>query len=96
VVPPRKEDAAGNVVLQLKSPWLDETTRIRITPLEFMQRLAALVPRMGLPTRAPPRSPARPPMLARGDQSASKSAPRVDAVTDEPAREQTPRKLIAS
>lgn len=40
-----KEDAAGNVVLQLKSPWRDGTTHIRMTPLEFMQRLAALVPR---------------------------------------------------
>ncbi len=40
-----KEDAAGNVVLQLKSPWRDGTTQLRMTPLEFMQRLAALVPR---------------------------------------------------
>ena len=43
-----KEDAAGNVVLQLKSPWRDGTTRLRMTPLEFMQRLAALVPRARL------------------------------------------------
>ena len=40
-----KKDAAGNVVLQLKSPWRDGTTHLRMTPLEFMQRLAALVPR---------------------------------------------------
>ena len=40
-----KEDAAGNLVLQLKSPWRDGTTHLRMTPLEFMQRLAALVPR---------------------------------------------------
>ena len=40
-----KEDAAGNVVLQLKSPWRDGTTHLRMTPLEFMQRLASLVPR---------------------------------------------------
>jgi hypothetical protein len=38
-------DDAGGVVLQLKSPWRDGTTRIRMSPLEFMQRLAALVPR---------------------------------------------------
>ena len=37
-----KEDAAGNVVLQLKSPWRDGTTHLRMTPLEFMQRLACL------------------------------------------------------
>ena len=35
---------AGNVVLQLKSAWRDGTTHIRMSPLEFMQRLAALVP----------------------------------------------------
>ena len=35
----------GDVVLQLKSPYRDGTTHIVMTPLEFMQRLAALVPR---------------------------------------------------
>ncbi len=40
-----KRDGAGNVVLQLKSAWRDGTTHIVISPLEFMQRLAALVPR---------------------------------------------------
>ena len=35
----------GNVVLQLKSPYRDGTTHIVMSPLEFMQRLAALVPR---------------------------------------------------
>ena len=40
-----KRDGAGNVVLQLKSPWRDGTTHLRMSPLEFMQRLAALVPR---------------------------------------------------
>jgi hypothetical protein len=32
-------------VLQLKSPYQDGTTHIVMSPLEFMQRLAALVPR---------------------------------------------------
>ena len=40
-----KRDGAGDVVLQLKSAWRDGTTHIRMSPLEFMQRLAALVPR---------------------------------------------------
>ena len=40
-----KRDGAGNVVLRLKSAWRDGTTHIVMTPLEFMQRLAALVPR---------------------------------------------------
>ena len=40
-----KQDGAGNVVLQLKSAWRDGTTHIRMSPLEFMQRPAALVPR---------------------------------------------------
>jgi hypothetical protein len=34
-------------VLQLKSPWRDGTTHIVMSPLELMQRLAALVPRPG-------------------------------------------------
>jgi hypothetical protein len=40
-----KRNRAGQVVLQLKSPWRDGTTHIVMTPLELMQRLAALVPR---------------------------------------------------
>ena len=40
-----KRDRAGNVVLQLKSPYRDGTPHIVMSPLEFMQRLAALVPR---------------------------------------------------
>ena len=35
----------GQVLLQLKSACRDGTTHIVMTPLEFMQRLAALVPR---------------------------------------------------
>jgi hypothetical protein len=33
------------VVLKLKTPWRDGTTHLVMSPLEFMQRLAALVPR---------------------------------------------------
>ena len=40
-----KRNRAGQVVLQLKSPYRDGTTHIVMSPLEFMQRLAALVPR---------------------------------------------------
>jgi hypothetical protein len=40
-----KCDDAGALVLQLKSPWRDGTTHLGMSPLEFMQRLAALVPR---------------------------------------------------
>jgi hypothetical protein len=36
---------AGQVVLKLKTPYRDGTSHIVISPLEFMQRLAALVPR---------------------------------------------------
>ena len=35
----------GNAVLKLKTPWRNGTTHIALTPMEFMQRLAALVPR---------------------------------------------------
>ena len=40
-----KRDGSRDVVLQLKSAWRDGTTHIRMSPLEFMRRLAALVPR---------------------------------------------------
>lgn len=42
--PPVKA-AAGKVVLKLKTPWRDGTTHLVMPPLEFMQRLASLVPR---------------------------------------------------
>jgi Putative transposase len=38
-------NAAGQVVLTLKTPWRDGTTHLVMSPLKFMQRLAALVPR---------------------------------------------------
>jgi len=38
-------NATGQVVLELKTPWRDGTTHLVNLPLEFMQRLAALVPR---------------------------------------------------
>ena len=40
-----KRNAAGQVVLQLKSAYQDGTTHVVMSPLEFMQRRAALVPR---------------------------------------------------
>ena len=38
-------NSAGQVVLKLKTAWRDGTTHIVMSPLELMQRLAALVPR---------------------------------------------------
>ena len=38
-------NAAGQGVLKLKTAWHDGTTHIVMSPLEFMQRLEALVPR---------------------------------------------------
>jgi Putative transposase len=38
-------NAKGQVELKLKTPWRDGTTHHVMSPLEFMQRLAALVPR---------------------------------------------------
>ncbi len=38
-------NAAGQVVLKLKTAWRDGTTHQVMSPLEFMQRLAAPVPR---------------------------------------------------
>jgi len=37
--------AVGQVVLKLKTPWRDGTTHLVMLPLEFIPRLAALVPR---------------------------------------------------
>ncbi len=41
----KRRNGEGQVVLQLKSAWRDGTTHIKMSPLEFMQHLAALVPR---------------------------------------------------
>ena len=38
-------NATGQVELKLKTPWRDGTTHLVMSPLEFMQRLAALMPR---------------------------------------------------
>jgi len=38
----------GQIVLTLKTPYRDGATHIVMSPLEFMQRLAALVPRLSL------------------------------------------------
>ena len=38
-------NGSGQVVLKLKTPWRDGTTHLVMSPLEFMQWLAALVPR---------------------------------------------------
>ena len=38
-------NAAGQVELKLKTPWGDGTIHLVMSPLEFMQRLAAVVPR---------------------------------------------------
>jgi hypothetical protein len=46
-------NAAGRVMLKLKTPWRDGTTHLAMSPLEFMQRLAELVPRpLGSPWAA--------------------------------------------
>ena len=38
-------DAAGQAELKLKTLWRDGTTHLMMSPLEVLQRLAALVPR---------------------------------------------------
>jgi hypothetical protein len=35
----------GRIALELKTPWFDGTTRILYEPLDFLAKLAALVPR---------------------------------------------------
>jgi Putative transposase len=48
--PTRGPALPGQVELKLKTPWRDGTTHLVMSPLEFMQRLAALVlrPRLHL------------------------------------------------
>jgi hypothetical protein len=38
-------NAAGDVIYRFKKSWDDGTAALKMTPLEFMERLAALVPR---------------------------------------------------
>ncbi|MEZ5659379.1 MAG: transposase [Burkholderiaceae bacterium] len=38
-------DSQGQVRLRLKTPWSDGTTHLVLSPIQLMQRLAALVPR---------------------------------------------------
>ena len=45
--------AGGNVRYQLKTPYRDGTTHVIFEPLDFIARLAALVPRPRLPRYAP-------------------------------------------
>ena len=42
-------NVAGPLVLKLKTPWRDGTAHLAMSPLEFMQRLAALLPWPRLP-----------------------------------------------
>ena len=42
---PKSGTVAPTIVTQLKSPYKDGTTHIVMEPLEFMERLTALVPR---------------------------------------------------
>jgi len=39
------QTGCSQVELKLKTPWRDATTHLVMSPLEFMQRLVALVPR---------------------------------------------------
>ena len=41
-------NAAGQAVLKLKTAWRDGTTHLVMSPLKFMQRMAALVSRTRL------------------------------------------------
>jgi hypothetical protein len=44
-------NAAGQAELKLKTLWRDGTTHLVMSPLDLMQRLAALVPRWRLDCR---------------------------------------------
>ena len=48
-----KLNAAGQVQLKLKTPWRDGTPHLVMSPLDFMQCLAALVPQRPLEQEEP-------------------------------------------
>jgi hypothetical protein len=67
-----KRNRAGRVVLQLKSAFKDGTTHIVMAPLEFMQRLAALVPPPALTSNPVRQAQGRPlPWRARAERKAA-------------------------
>jgi putative transposase len=39
-----EEDAQGDLVYTFTKPWSDGTTGIKLSPLELLEKLAALVP----------------------------------------------------
>lgn len=53
----------GDIHYRLKTPWSDGTSHVVFSPLEFLEKLSALVPppRIGLPARAPPISASKVP-----------------------------------
>jgi hypothetical protein len=65
-------NATRQVELKLKTPWRDGTTQLVMSPLEFMQRLAALVPRprmaSAMTASRPAISPARSPVWVVHDR----------------------------
>jgi hypothetical protein len=54
------------VELKLKTPWRDGTTHLVMSPLEFMRRLAALVPR-GPPEQEEPAAEAAATAVCEGE-----------------------------
>ena len=69
-----KRNRAGQVVLQLKSPYKDGTTHIVMEPLEFMERLAALVPAPASPSDPLPRRAGAQRQVAQSNRSRSARA----------------------
>ena len=57
-------NAAGQVVLKLKTPWRDGTTHLVMSPLEFMQRLATAVSTLCGPALRPTARPPRERLLS--------------------------------
>jgi hypothetical protein len=63
-------DAAGQVELKLKTPWRDGTTHVVMSPLEFMQRVAAAA--QAAPDQAPRRAGAERKAALAGGRRASR------------------------
>ena len=69
----------GQVELKLKTPWRDGTTHLVMSPLELMQRLAALVPR-------PLVVPQEPEVQERATEAAAAAGCEAETVQSRPHR----------
>ena len=85
--------AAGQVVLKLKIAWREGTTHIAMSPLTFMQRLAALAPRPSQAARTAGRRASTGPGCSSGSSRSIWSTARTAVVNSRSSRPSSSRGL---